>query len=200
MRISHRELESCRSGPRQWVASRVNPQSGWSFGYNQALLLAIHRFHKLGANAARQHLDNMLNEHFTDQSRIDAISHDLLAYIQWADQTNLIVADSKIRINLDVGGYLVLAGEVSRLDITNAGYRAVILGSKPPYWREHLRLPLIQRAIARNYGRPIGEIEVGMQNLDGTELETLSFTETEIGQAENDFRVLGASVRGYFTP
>jgi len=178
----------------------VNPQSGWSFGYNQALLLAIHRFHKLGANAARQHLDNMLNEHFTDQSRIDAISHDLLAYIQWADQTNLIVADSKIRINLDVGGYLVLAGEVSRLDITNAGYRAVILGSKPPYWREHLRLPLIQRAIARNYGRPIGEIEVGMQNLDGTELETLSFTETEIGQAENDFRVLGASVRGYFTP
>ncbi len=112
----------------------------------------------------------------------------------------MIVADSKVRINLDVGGFLVLGGEISRLDITDPGYRAVILGDIPAGWRQHLRLPLIQRAVAMKYGRPVLEIAVAMQNLDGTGLDSLSFSESETSQAEHELRALGESVRGLFPP
>lgn len=186
--------------PRRWIASRLSPPGGWSFGYKQALLSAIHRLHRLGATAARQHLRGMINAHFKDGVRITRIEADLESYIDWANQSNLIVADSKFRINLDIGGFLVLGGEVSRLDMTDVGYRAVILGDKPADWRQQLRLPLIQRAAAMKYGRPIQEIAVAMQNLDGTGLESLCFNEADISQAENDLRTLGESIRHLLPP
>lgn len=142
----------------------------------------------------------MINAHFKDEARIARIEADLESYIHWAEQSNLIVADSRLRINLDIGGFLVLGGEVSRLDITDVGYRAVILGDKPADWRQHLRLPLIQRAGAMQYGRPVQEMAVAMQNLDGAGLESLSFNEAEINQAENELRTLGESIRHLLPP
>ncbi len=195
MKVSHRQLEECRRRPRQWIASQLSPSTARSFGYAQALLLAIHRFHNDGPAAARQHLNNLIDLHLTNETRIEEIQDDLESYMHWINRTGTIIADSKIRIALDIGGFLTLSGEVSRLDVTADGYQAVILGEKPPGWKQHLRLPLVQRAMSIRYGRPTHEIAVAMQDLDGSDLEALSFDEAEIGRAESEFRTLGDSVR-----
>ncbi len=143
-------------------------------------------------------MQRLIDEHLEDEARIVQIESDLESYILWTNQAGVIVADSKIRISLDVGGFLALSGEISRLDLTDPGYRAVILGDIPADWRQQLRLPLIQRAVAMKYGRPVLEIAVAMQNLDGSGLASLSFGELEISQAENELRALGQSVRLLF--
>lgn len=195
MKISHRQLEDCRKNPKSWVASVSVPATGRSFGYNQALLFAIHRFHKSGENDARKHLAHLIDMHLSNVHRIEMIESDLDSYIDWASDSNVVIADSKVRVSLAIGGFMEMGGEISRLDITEAGYRAVILGDRSAQWQAELRMPLVQRAVAFKYGRPADEICVATQSLDGTNLEETSFSTKKIAQAEAEFMQLGEIVK-----
>ncbi len=196
MKISHRELEECRRSPRMWWQGRQSVGALRSFGYGQALLNAIHRYHRTdSARVARSHLRQMIDRNFTNDKRIDDLEADFESYIRWHRRSGIIVADSNIRVSHSIGGFLDLSGLISRLDITESGYRAIVLGARRANWRTELRMPLIQSAIALKYGRPVDEVAVGVQDPDGTTLEEEVYTSEQIASARQEFQRLGEGVR-----
>lgn len=201
MKISHRELEDCRRSPRTWWQSRQSANAFRTFGYGQALLNAIHHYHRTdSARAARAHLREMIDRNFTNERRIDDLEVGFENYIRWHRQSGIIVADSNIRLSYSTGGFLDLGGLISRLDITDIGYRAIILGAGRSNWRNELRMPLIQSAIAFKYGRPVEEVTVGVQGPDGSVLEDETYSEAEITSARQEFQRLGEGVRRLTPP
>jgi len=84
---------------------------------------------------------------------------------------------------------------VGRVDITTNGYRAVLLGAAPEDWKNQLRMPLIQLAVASMYNRPANQTEVGFQNLDGSKLTTTLYSRSQIERAGRKFEALGRAIR-----
>ena len=199
MNISHTQLDDCRSNPRSWVQAKAGPDPFFSYGYNQALLHAIHTYHRSNGDAkgARQYLQDTINRNFQNEVRSDEIQEWLRAYIQWHKQSGVVVADTKFRIKLNLGVLLELRGEMHRLDVLPVGYRALLLGNYQRDWQNQLRMPLLQRAVALKYGRPPERIEVGVQHLDGAGLLTRNYSNGEIARAETEFKKLSGTIEKY---
>ena len=198
MKISHKQLEECRQQPRQWLVNVSGSYTGpRRLGYSQVLQLAIHLYHKDGSAAnARQHLSTLMaRADFRNAVRVDLTEASLDSYIDWHSASGTITADHRVRLLLDIQGYLALSGEVSRVDITPEGYRGVLLGVPPRGWRDQLRMPLLQRALSRKYGRPLNELSIGVQELDGSGLAITNFSLRRITEAEREFLDLGQQVR-----
>lgn len=161
--------------------------------------LAIYRYHATGdADMARGHLRALLGR-FGDLGKKLSAEYQLDSYIEWAEREALIVADRKVRLEFDLGSEVLLGGEVSRVDVVLAGgYRAVLLGSFDEGWRDELRTPLLQRAVARHFARNEGEVSVGVQALDGSDLQAVQYTESEIDAAEVQARALAAQLAREF--
>jgi hypothetical protein len=193
VRISHGELEACRRDVARWVAAKLNPGPGPRAGYAGMTKLAIYKYHATGdADAAREHLRALLRR-FGDTGKKLSAEYQLDAYIDWAEREGLIVADRKVRLGYDLGSGVLLGGEVSRVDVDLAGgYRGVLLGACDPNWRTELRTPLLQRAVARHFDRDEAEVTVGVQALDGSDLQTVQFSHAEIDAAEAGARSLAA--------
>ena len=201
MKISHRELEDCRRSIRTWWQGRQSVSAFRTFGYGQALLNAIHHYHRTNsARAARSHLRQMIDRNFTNEKRIEDLEGDFESYIRWHRRSGIVVADSNIRLSFSIGGFLDLGGLISRLDITDIGYRAVILGAGGSNWRNELRMPLIQSAIASKYGRPVEEVAVGVQKPNGSALESEIYSSAQIASARQEFNRLGDGVRRLTPP
>jgi hypothetical protein len=201
MRISHTELEICLRNPSNWyVSARTASSHGYKMGYERALRLTIFHYHKTSATDAREYLDRIVKKHnFKNAARVTEIENNLESYIQWAESESLKVADTQIKITLPLG-FLELRGQVSRIDVTAIGYRAVLLGQAPPNWQQQTRMPLIQAAIGAMYGRPPGKIAVGFQELDGSGLQTVVYNRRQISAAGQRFRALGETVRRLSKP
>ena len=61
-------------------------------------------------------------------------------------------------------------------------------------------MPLIQAAIGAMYGRPLGNIAVGFQELDGSGLQTVVYNHRQISAAKQRFRELAETVRQLSKP
>ena len=153
MRLSHSQLESCRADPRRWVREQAAAGPGFArFGYNRALKFAIYRFHRSNdAIDAQRHLEYLMRNFASTERKLQCQNR-LNAYIQWANNVSLVVADTRITLDLDLGSGTTLGGEISRLDVEPSGdYRIVLLDTPEPNWRSSLRLPLIQVGISRQF-------------------------------------------------
>jgi hypothetical protein len=131
---------------------------------------------------------------FKDPGRVHEIELGLERYIAWASAEVLRVADTNIKIACEIG-FLELRGQVSRIDVTATGYRAVLLGNVPADWHSQLRMPLIQLAVASMYGRRQDRTEVGFQNLDANNLVTSLYTDQQVEKARRRFMALGRIMR-----
>jgi hypothetical protein len=197
--ISHREIAKCEANPQAWVRARKGDSTFYGFGYNQVLVLGIYRFHRTGsASQARSYLQDLLTRH-SARLRTTAKAQDVLgrfdSYRQWMAGSQTAVAEHRVRLNAQMGGFLSIGGEISRVDVTGPGYRGVILGSFPSDWRDELRMPLIQLALALRYQRPAEQFSVGVQELDGSSLAMTSYSLQQIEAARAEFRALGSNVR-----
>jgi hypothetical protein len=164
-------------------------------GYDRVLRLSIFRFHHASGQAARDYMAQMIRRYaFKNAQRVHEIEASLERYIAWASAGGLRVADTNVNIACEIG-FLELRGQISRVDVTATGYRAVVLGEVPADWRSHLRMPLIQFAIAQMYGRQQDKTEVGFQNLDAGNLMTSLYTNQQIDRARRRFMALGRIVR-----
>jgi len=199
MNISHTQLDDCRSNPRSWVQAKAGPDPFFSYGYNQALLHSIHHYHRSSGDArsARRYLQASIDRNFENEARSEQIQEWLDAYIKWCRRSGVIIADSKFRIKLNLGVLLELRGEMHRLDVLPSGYRALLLGEYPSNWKNQLRMPLIQSAVAKRYGRPVDNIAVGVQQLDGSGLTVKEYSQAEIAKAESEFRSISGIVEAY---
>ena len=196
MRISHTQLESCLANPRSWYRAAIAGESHpYLMGYDRVLRLSIFRFHQASAQVARHYMAQMVRRHrFKDAGRVRKIEASLDRYIAWASAEGLRVADTSVNIACEIG-FLELRGQVSRIDVTATGYRAVLLGKVPADWHSQLRMPLIQLAVASMYGRRQDRTEVGFQNLDASNLVTSLYTEQQVERARRRFMALGRIVR-----
>jgi hypothetical protein len=199
MRISHRELETCRSNPKRWYREARTPgRRGPPPGYNGLLKLGIVRYHKTADSfAARRHLAQLYTNaahRLKNVSNVERCLEHFDQYVRTLTDDHTVVADARVRIDLSGAGFLELTGEIHRVDIIDTGTRAILLGDYPDDWRTQLRFPLIQRAIARHYAVPEREVSVGVQRLDGSGLQTARFTKAQIDTAVIEFTTIGDSI------
>lgn len=195
MKISHLELERCLLNPRSWVAQKIaSPLVGPRTGYDGVTKLAIYKFHATGsASQAQHHLTYLLPRYgLKNTIFVNRAIAKLDSYIEWCVRESLIVSDWKLRLDFNLSHKFELGGEISRIDVDtgSGGYRGVLLGSRTTDWRQELRVPLIQRALASELKRPELEISVGFQNIDGTQLELVSFSRVVLDEAEERARRL----------
>lgn len=196
MRISHTELETCRGNPKQWVAAKLSSGGGFSYGYNQAVKDAIYTFHR--SNQPREGSKFLFEKlkKFKNTARKAQCEADLTGYLKWALDSKTIVAHCKIRLDLLLERSVVLGGEISRVDIVpeDDTYRAVILGDRPRDWRDELRFPLIQQEIGAKFHRPVEQVHVGFQNLDGSDLVTVRYAKRQILEALEEGEEIGRTI------
>jgi len=195
MRISHAELENCISNPRRWIAQKIGPSVGGPrTGYAGAIKLAIYRFHATSRGLdAQRHLDQLLLRlNLTNPVQSDRARDNLNSYIDWVMRESPVVSNWKLRLEFDLSAGWILGGEVSRVDIDlpSEGYHGILIGNRPNNWRRQVRMPLIQRALAARLQRPEAEILVGFQDIDGSDLELVSFPRAVTDQAERSAREL----------
>jgi hypothetical protein len=197
VRISIAELEICRANPAIWVRNKLNPSSGGPrLGFAGATKLAIYKYHETQSpDDARLHLARLLSRFRSEDMKADAEAN-LEAYIAWCNTERPAVAARKSRLSFNLGHEIILGGEVSRIDadIATGGYRAILLGDAPAAWEHELRMPLIQRAIARAFHRDEREVRVGFQELDASGLTVRGFSEAEMDEGERTARELAGSV------
>jgi hypothetical protein len=195
MKISHKELESCRFSPKRWVASRQSG-GGWpTFGYKQALSFAISTFHGTGSiSAAKAKVDGYVAKNFKDAKRIAMLYEYLEEYAKWFAASGIISADSNILLAYPYKSNWQLGGLISRVDFLQSGYRAVLFEGIVPGWKDQLRMPLIQTAIAEKYGRPATEVRVGVQEVDTNTLTDTRYSVAVRSAAEAEFKGIGAQV------
>lgn len=197
MRISHLQLAQCQSNLTEWVSNEVNQNEKiYRIGYERCLREEIHRFHRhRDVKAARQHLrEKFLKHNLKNNSRIQETLTRLNAYMNWFQSERITIIDSRVRLNFSLGHGLILSGLISRVDMTTKGYRAILLDEIPLQWEDELRMPLIQRSLARAYSRPEDRFMVGIQELDASALEVTSYSKTDIDHAEQTVRQLAEKV------
>ena len=199
MKIRHSELEQCRTNPRAWVASQFEGSHGHpTFGYGQALKLAIYAFHKTNdAVESKQYLSEKMKRFVNDVRKAEC-EIALERYITWMEVNSVIVADCKVRLNLLLDEGVTLGGEISRVDIlpNDDIYRAILLGDTPQGWRRELRMPLIQHEISLKYSRPVDLVAVGFQSVDGSGLETTRYRTSRIKEAVKEAQEIGHLASG----
>jgi len=203
MRIPHTQLELCRSNPAHWLKLRLKPggASAPQFGmtYDRALRLAIHCFHKSDEVFTRRYLEDLIlrqqqKKKFMNRPRVDAIRKDLESYMKWRRSSSDTVIDSDFLLKDAGNTFLTIGGKISRLDLTADGYRAVLFGMPNPNWKQELRMPLIQSLVSEMYNRPLQEISVGFQRLDGKNLQITTYSAMEIKKALKQFRSLAETI------
>ena len=84
---------------------------------------------------------------------------------------------------MELSHELEMGGLISRIDLTQDGYRGIDFSPVVPSWKSELRWPLIQLALSRLYGRPVTEFSVGHQDLTTMKIRVISFGEAEAEQA-----------------
>jgi hypothetical protein len=198
MRLSHSSLEDCRRNPTRWAqANPIGQRPVRRIGYARIAKLAIYRYHK-GTERARARaylLQACQRNGLNNTRRIDAATATLDSYIDWAEQNDPVVADVMIRVELNLGSELLLGGEVSRVDVNRrGGYSAILLDPPPEGWREQLRMPLLQSALARRYRRDERDIAVGFQDPDGGRPIVATYSARDLLNAAEEARTLAARV------
>ncbi len=184
LRISHRVFEEIARNPRNW-RNIVNQYSSFiSMGYDGYTKLAIIKYHKTNSEIEAQNALSRYLSRFRNMDRISECEDVLTEYIQWHQLNNPIVIDIKRRINVDINYGNSIYGEITRVDFTpTGGYSGILLGNKADNWQSELRMPIIQFGLSQVYYRSVADFSVGVQNLDGSELETISFSSVDIKNA-----------------
>ncbi len=197
MRISHRQLAECQINPTEWALNQVNQSEKiYRISYERCLREEINRFHRhKDVKVARQYLrEKFLKHKLKNNSRIQETLTCLNAYMNWFQSEGITTIGSRVPINFGLGHEVILGGFISRVDMTFKGYRAILLENIPPGWDKELRMPLIQRSLARSYHRPEDKFVVGIQELDARALVEISYSIATINDAEQIVRQLAEEV------
>jgi hypothetical protein len=195
MKISHKQLEACRFSPKSWVASKQSSGGFGRLGYRQALALAISEFHKKeDIKATVVKIDGYVAKNFKNEMKISKLYTDFDQYTKWYQSSGIISAEANILLNFPSSGDWHLGGYVSRVDLILSGYRAILFEVPGSGWKDQLRMPLIQLAIANRYGRPASEVRIGLQDLDGNSIVETQYGTQKRSDALSEFQKLGGKV------
>lgn len=195
MRISHRELAQCQINPTEWVSNQVNQtEKHFRMSYARCLREEINRFHQhRDVKVARQYLQEKFLKHkLKNNSRIQETLRCLNAYMNWFQSEGIMPIRSQFPLNFGLGHGVILGGYISRVDMMPKPkeYRAILLENIPFQWDKELRMPLIQRSLARFFHRREDKFLVGIQELDARNLVETSYSKAAMNDAEQIARQL----------
>jgi hypothetical protein len=199
MRLSHTELAECLADPRGWLIKKRQTSGARTLGYDQILKLGILRFHKEGGvrpEDARQHIRAILGRQpkLRDEVRKKELLRRFGEYVEWYLAAEVIVGAVRTRVAVEVSASLTLSGEVSRVDVVEGGYRGILLGRHSADWKDELRMPLLQLGLGNALARPVAEVGIGVQNLDGGGLQSTRFDSYAIARAQKRLRDLAKTL------
>jgi hypothetical protein len=191
MKLSHTELEEAKADPIKWVRKKKTGGGVRIGGYNTIVKNNIYKYHNAARENAEEVRSNILQQltkrNFRDASKTQLAMGKFNAYVDWYLASGTVVFDTRHRLNYTVVEDIVFSGLICRLDIVPEGYRAILLNDVSATWQQELRMPLIQRAVALATKRPESETVVGVQNLNGSNLQTTSYSSSDIDRAETTF-------------
>lgn len=198
MKFRHGELEALRDDVRAWVAKKKASTGGARMSYKHATRMGIYRLHRGDSTArAAKYLEEFLDSYDlkSAQKRAECEAN-LHEYARWLKREELTSLLTKTRLRTEVAVDLFVGGEIPRIDLLpTGGYRAILLGDESNGWRGELRMPIIQRAVASVLKRPESLVSVGVQAIDGSGLESSSFSKPEIEEARAELIDLDAQAR-----
>jgi hypothetical protein len=198
MRFRHGELEGLRQDVSAWVAKKKVPTTGPRMSYKHATRMGIYRLHRGDSvSSAAKYLDEFLDSYSLKSAQKRAeCEADLYQYARWMKDEALTSLLTKTRLQTEVATDIYIGGEIPRIDLLpTGGYRAILLGDDSGGWRDELRMPIIQRAVARVLKRSENLVSVGVQAIDGGGLESTSFSKAEIEEARRELIQLDAQAR-----
>ena len=200
-KISHKNLDACRTSPKAWAMSQTSGGGFATFGYRQALNECHLRIYRSGVlKTAESKLEELIQRNFANAKRSDAIRRELVDHANWVSKAGVIIADSNVTLNYPTKGFWHFGGIVARVDITQNGYRAVLFVSYDNSWKNQLRMSLIQLAIAEQSGRTPAEVRVGLHDLDGNQTTDGAFPSSKRQAALSEFLSIGTVVQSILPP
>lgn len=195
MRVPHRDLERFRRDPRAWVARKLKapPFGGIRIRNEAALRMAVHWLHKgHSLEEAERKLEYYARKDPNLEGRIDVMRR-LSAYAQWYQGSGRHASTIRLPIPVWAEGPIALGGYLDRVDLVlhhQQRMQGIFLGRHADRWRAELRMPLTQHALADFHGWPLEEVAVGVQLIDGSDVEVQHYSAAEVREALDEFREL----------
>ena len=79
----------------------------------------------------------------------------------------------------------MLTGKIDRFDLQDPiGYRATAIQLTPQNWKDELRWPLIQKALANDMGCAPSDVEIGVFSFDDGRYGYQVYSDADISAAE----------------
>ncbi len=86
---------------------------------------------------------------------------------------------------------LECSGQIARADVAPSGYAGwMFLSGDAGAWRQELRMPLIQEALAQEMNAPVDEVIVGVYAFRQRNVEQTSYSAAEISAARSTLEEL----------
>ena len=199
-RLSLGKIEQALANPAAFRA-QLDAGGGGGFGYtyHAALRNGIYRFHSTAdANDAIDYLDRSIRESakLTSVARRQATVEKLEWYTEEYLARGWPTFSARLRLEIPVplraAGSLTCTGEIGRVDLKpSGGYAAWLFPSEvDANWRDELRMPLLQRFLARDLGAPPSDIDVGMYDFINRGVVSVQYDDLSLAAAERRFRRL----------
>jgi hypothetical protein len=198
MRLALGAIEDALANPAAFRA-RADAGDGGGFGYTYASALrnAIYRYHSTrDRDVAVKYLEESIRNSKTlksAQRRAETVDQ-LDWYIEMHAALGWPTFDTRVRLSIPVPSRaaesLTCTGEVGRIDmVPTGGYAAWLFASSvSPAWRDELRMPLLQGAVADvTLAVPTNEIQVGIYNFATRQVLSTTFTDSAIRSARRRF-------------
>jgi hypothetical protein len=187
-RLPLRELEEANADPARYRAKLYGPQrQAQGSIYFNTLRNAIFNFHKPQWTAAQaeSYLEDRLasaantlkKAEVLDQFRWYVREYEALGWTTFLTRLNVdILPPSRAPADLSI------SGQIARVDLVpSGGYAGWIFVSGDAHgWRQELRMPLVQEALAREMNVTTDEIIVGVYAFKSRSVEHTSYSAAEL--------------------
>lgn len=190
-RLSLRELEEASADPVGYRAKLYGtPRQAQGSIYFNALRNAIFNFHKPQWTASQA--ENYLQERLAgaaNAARRDEVLDQLRWYVEeyeargWATFLTRLTVDVPLPDSAPAD--LAVSGQIARVDLVPSGEYAgwLLLSGDGRGWRQELRMPLYQEALARKMNVPVDETILGVYAFRNRSVEYTRYSVAEVKAA-----------------
>jgi hypothetical protein len=188
VKVGLSELESARANPTGFARRRIEGSTGRpSLSRIRTVHLAAWRFHKgVRQDEVLEQFESMFRRNFTRLEMLPGLSDQLDHYMRGFAASGTTVIEAPVRrVQIPMPEGSIITGELSRLDLADHGrYAAWVFLEAPHGWREELRMPLLQAAIADRLGVDPSAVSIGTYSFSLRLYDTAVFSRQQIRQAQ----------------
>jgi hypothetical protein len=190
-RLPLRELEEANADPSGYRAKLYgSPRQAQGSIYFNALRNTIFNFHKPQWTAAQA--ESYLEERLADAANASRKAEAFDQFHWYLEQYRALgwaTAFTRLNVNIPRPPWaptdLSISGQIARVDLVHSGGYAgwIFVSGAARTWRQELRMPLVQEALAGEMNVTAHEVLVGIYAFQDRFVEHTSYSTTEIREA-----------------